>query len=213
MFEVSQDELEIRKLVESWAIWRDSGDWERLRGTWHEGGMMHSTWFSGTGQEFVAGSEAAFNRGIEVLHTLSGTSIDVRGERAIAQTKMAIQQRADVAGVICDCVCMGRFYDFLEKRKGQWGIVNRQPIYEMDRLDPVDSSKSLDLDQKRLASLPAGYRHLAYMQQGIGLAVKLDLPQTRGPAVEALYAAGKKWLHGEDAGGLKVDKGVTTTGK
>lgn len=194
MFEVSQDELQIRNLVESWAIWRDSGDWERLRTTWHQGGTIQTTWFYGTGEEFVTGSQAAFNRGVEVLHTLSGTSVDVQGDRGIAQTKMAINQRGDIDGIACDCVCMGRFYDFLEKRDGRWGIVKRQPIYEMDRLDPVDGNLQLNLDKERLASLPSGYRHLAYLQLKIGLNVKLDLPQTRGAEVEALYAEGKAWL-------------------
>ncbi len=198
MFEVCSDQLEIRNLLESWALWRDSGDWDRLRTTWHQGGMMQTTWFYGTGEEFVAGSQAAFNRGIEVLHTLSGTSIDVQSHRAIAQTKMAIHQRAIVNGTACDCVCMGRFYDFLEKREKRWGIMLRQPIYEMDRLDPLDSAASLGLDKAKLASLPAGYRHLAYVQQMIGLNVKLDLPQTRGAEVEALYARGQDWLKGSE---------------
>ncbi len=198
MFEVSSDQLEIRSLIESWAIWRDSGDWDRLRTTWHQGGMMQTTWFHGTCDEFVAGSQAAFNRGIEVLHTLSGTSIDVEGNRAIAQTKMAINQRAVVNGAACDCVCMGRFYDFLEKREGRWGIMLRQPIYEIDRLDPLDSSVHLDLDKEKLAALPAGYRYLAYVQQMMGLKVILDLPQTRGAEVEALYAKGRAWLKGSD---------------
>ncbi len=196
MFEVSQDELQIRSLVESWALWRDSGDWSRLRTIWHEGGTIQTTWFYGTGEEFATGSQAAFNRGVEVLHTLSGTSVDVQGERSIAQTKMAIHQRGDIDGIVCDCVCMGRFYDFFEKRNGRWGLVKRQPIYEMDRLDPVDSTLELKLDKEKLASLPAGYRHLAYLQLQIGLKVKLDLPQTRGAAVEALYAEGKVWLEG-----------------
>ena len=74
----------------------------------------------------------------------------------------------------------------------------RQPIYEMDRLDPLDSAVSLDLDKEKLASLPAGYRYLAYVQQMIGLNVKLDLPQTRGAEVEALYAKGKDWLKSSD---------------
>ena len=196
MFEVSADELAIRSLIDSWAIWRDSGDWERLRTTWHEGGRMETTWFSGTGEQFIAGSQAAFNRGIEVLHTLSGTTVDLAGNRAIAQTKMAINQRADVDGIACDCVCMGRFYDFLEKREGRWGLMLRQPIYEMDRLDPLDSSAHLDLDKDRLATMPAGYRYLAYIQSGLGLNVKFDLPGTRGAAVEALYDKGKQWLQG-----------------
>ena len=57
---------------------------------------------------------------------------------------MTISQRAEVEGVPCDVLCMGRFYDFLEKRDpqgapsrtGQWGLVLRQPTYEKDRMDP-----------------------------------------------------------------------------
>ncbi len=197
MFEVSQDELQIRNIVESWAIWRDSGDWERLRTTWHPGGTIQTTWFYGSAEEFIVGSQAAFNRGIKVLHTLSGTSVDVQGERAIAQTRMAINQRAEIEGVVCDCICIGRFYDFFEKQNGRWGMIKRQPIYEMDRLDPLDSTLPLNLDKTKLASLPAGYRHLAYLQLQIGMKVKLDLPQTRGAEVEALYAEGKTWLQGK----------------
>jgi len=45
-------------------------------------------------------------------------------------------QRARVHGVVCDVVCTGRFYDFLERRDGRWGIALRQPIYEKDRSTP-----------------------------------------------------------------------------
>ena len=114
----------------------------------------------------------------------------------MAQTKMEIHQRAMVEGVLCDCVCMGRFYDMFEKREGRWGLVLRQPIYEKDRLEPVDASEKLNLDKEALARFPAGYRHLAYLQTKIGLNVRMDLPQTRGDAVEALYAQGKAWLDG-----------------
>ena len=64
--------------------------------------------------------------------------VDVSGDRAIAQTKMTISQRATVEQHVCDVVCTGRFYDFFERRSGRWGLVLRQPIYEQDRLDPVD---------------------------------------------------------------------------
>jgi hypothetical protein len=37
----------------------------------------------------------------------------------------------------------GRFYDFLEKREGRWGLVLHQPIYEKDRMDPVDPAVRL----------------------------------------------------------------------
>ena len=62
------------------------------------------------------------------MHLLGGSSVEVRGNRAIAQTKMTILQRGPVPGVQCDVTCIERFYDLLEKREGYWGIVLRQPI-------------------------------------------------------------------------------------
>ena len=192
-----QDEFEIRRLVENWALWRDSGDWTRLRAVWHDDGTMQATWFRGTADDFISASKRAWEGGLEVLHSLGGCSVEVRGSRAIAQTKMSIHQRASVHGVVCDCVCMGKFYDLLERRSGQWGLVSRQPIYERDRLDPVDASTRLDLDRELLASFPAGYRHLAYLQTKAGLNVERDLPGTKGDKVDALYRQGKRWLVGE----------------
>jgi hypothetical protein len=107
---------------------------------------------------------------------------------------MTITQRATVHGVVCDVVCTGRFYDFLERRDETWRIVLRQPIYEQDRLDPVDSAATLTLDAALLARFPVGYRHLAYLQTQLGFTVKPDMPGLTGPEVEALYARGAEWL-------------------
>jgi hypothetical protein len=95
---------------------------------------------------------------VRILHFLGGTSVEVAGDRAVAQTKMTISQRASVDGVLCDVVCAGRFYDFFEKRDGRWGFVLRQAIYERDRLDPVDPTESVALDPELLSRLPEGYR-------------------------------------------------------
>ncbi len=191
------DRLAIRDLVENWAVWRDAGDWERFATVWHEEGWMSATWFQGPARDFMRVSQEGFAKGVRILHFLGATSIDLQGERAIAQTKMTISQRALVHDVLCDVVCTGRFYDFLEKRKGQWGIVRRQPIYEKDRIDPVDPAATLRLDQTALAALPEGYRHLAYMQELIGYKVKRDMPGLIGPEVEKLYGEGRDWLAGK----------------
>lgn len=191
------DRLAIRDLVENWAVWRDAGDWERFATVWHEEGWMSATWFQGPARVFMRVSQEGFAKGVRILHFLGGMSIDLEGERAIAQTKMTISQRALVHDVLCDVVCTGRFYDFLEKRRGQWGIVRRQPIYEKDRIDPVDPAAALRLDQNALAALPEGYRHLAYMQELIGYKVKRDMPGLIGPEVEKLYGEGQVWLAGK----------------
>ncbi|MGY4498828.1 hypothetical protein ACVWYH_002759 [Bradyrhizobium sp. GM24.11] len=191
------DRLAIRDLVENWAVWRDAGDWERFATVWHDEGWMSATWFQGPARDFMRVSQEGFAKGVRILHFLGGTSIDLAGERAIAQTKMTISQRALVHDVLCDVVCTGRFYDFLEKRQGKWGIVRRQPIYEKDRIDSVDPAAALRLDQQALATLPEGYRHLAYMQELIGYKVKRDMPGLIGPEVEKLYGEGRDWLAGK----------------
>lgn len=196
MDEQHEARLAIREVIENWAVWRDAGDWERFRTVWHDDGVMMATWFQGPAAEFIRVSQEGWARGVSILHFLGGSSIDVAGERAIAQTKMTISQRAQVHGVKVDVVCTGRFYDFMERRAGRWGVVLRQPIYEKDRMDPVDPSAQLRLDGDLLAQFPEGYRHLAYLQTGIGYAVKRDMPGLKGPEVDALYARGKRWLAG-----------------
>jgi SnoaL-like domain len=195
-----EDKRVIRELVENWALWRDALMWDRFRTVWHDDGRMMATWFQGTADEFIKVSQEGYARGVRILHFLGGCSIDVAAARAVAQTKMTISQRARVEDVLCDVVCTGRFYDFFEKRDGRWGLVLRQPIYEKDRLDPVDPAARLELEPGLLAQFPEGYRHLAYLQSRIGYKVKPDMPGLDGPEVEALYRRGERWLKGEALG-------------
>ena len=193
------DKARIREVVESWAVWRDAGDWERFKSVWHQGAVMMATWFQGPAERFIDASREGWDKGVSILHFLGGSSIDVAGDRAIAQTKMTISQRANVDGVACDVVCTGRFFDFFERRVDAWGIVLRQPIYEKDRLDPIDPAAKLRLDATLLEQFPEGYRHLAYAQTRLGFTVKRDMPTLKGPEVVRLYARGAAWLSGRAA--------------
>jgi len=191
------DRLAIRDLIDNWAMWRDTGRWDDFRKLWHADGVMMATWFQGGVDAFIKVSQQGFARGARTSHFQGGMSIDLKGARAIAQTKMQIAQRGPVDGVVCDVVCSGRFYDFLEKRRGRWGLVLRQPIYERDRISPVDPAAKLKLDKKLLARFPEGYRHLAYLQTRNGQTVKLAMPGVTGPELEALYRRGAAWLKGK----------------
>lgn len=207
-FELSGEQLDrdfetrliIRQLVEDWAIFRDARLWDRFRQVWHSDGRMMATWFQGSAEEFIQVSQAGYDNGVRILHFLGGSTIDLAGDRAIAQTKMTISQRALVDDVEVDVVCTGRFYDFFERRDGRWGLVLRQPIYEKDRMDPVDPTATLRLYGDLLALFPIGYRHLAYLQTRVGYTVKRDMPGLDGPEVEALYVAGSNWLGGKPHG-------------
>jgi hypothetical protein len=99
-------------------------------------------------------------------------------------------------------VSTGRFYDFLAVECGDWKLVRRQPIYERDRMDPVDPAATLKLDKGRLLAWPAGYRHLAYLQAEDGFTIKDALPGLTGPAVDQLNREGSGRLSGSERPGV-----------
>ncbi|QUQ68537.1 nuclear transport factor 2 family protein [Kutzneria sp. CA-103260] len=188
------DEQRIAAVVQRWALYRDAGDWDRFAELWHPDGWMSATWFQGPYEEFIRASRKAFADGVRILHFLGGTAADVAGSRAVAQTKMTITQRGVVHDTEVDVVCTGRFYDFFALHEGDWRITHRQPIYETDRMDPVDPSAVLSLDPGRLNRFPVGYRHLAYLQEANGQQVRPGLPGLADEATTRLYREGRAWL-------------------
>ncbi len=198
------DRIRIREVIDNWVIWSDSGDFERFPSVWHDDGWMTATWFQGPATEFTRARQAGFERGVSIIHFLGASTADIADNRAIAQTKMTINQRAAIDDIEVDVVCTGRFYDFFEKRDDRWAIVRRQPIYEKDRLDPVVPGTPLALEPDLLARFPDGYKHLGYLQTKAGFSVRLGLPGLRGPEVETLYAEGKAWLAGSAEPGVRL---------
>lgn len=196
MSDPSADKAAIFEVVNNWVLWRDAGDWDHFATVWHPEGWMTATWFQGRAEDFIRVSRAGFEKGVNILHFLGGWTCELAGDRAISQVKMTIHQRATLDGVAVDVACIGRFYDFFEKRRGKWAIVRRQPIYEKDRLDPVDPAVVPRIDRDALMRFPEGYRHLGYLQEKNGFKVKLGLPGLHGPGVEKLYREGKEWLAG-----------------
>ena len=192
--DILRDKLAIRQLVDNWVLWRDAGMWEQFRTVWHPEGRMLATWTQGTGDEFIAMNKEGWAKGVSILHFQGAHTSEVSDNRAIAMTKMHINQRAKVHDVLVDVVCTGRFYDFLEKRNGKWGFILRQPIYEKDRMDPVTPGASVPMDQGLLESFPEGYRHLAYLQTRAGATVNADLPTAKGAALDRLIAEAQAWL-------------------
>ncbi|MEY2928096.1 MAG: hypothetical protein RL367_2573 [Pseudomonadota bacterium] len=195
----AMDRMAIHELLQNWVLWRDAGDWERFATVWHDDGRMYATWFQADAAEFIEGCRKGFDAGIIGLHSLGAISVEVQGTRAIAQSKMQIVQRGEIDGIEVDVTCLGRFVDALEKRDGRWGMVFRQPVYELDRMTPVNPAHMPQLDQELLNSYPVGYRHLAYLQTKVGFAVYNNLPGTRGPEIDALNARMHHWLDGASA--------------
>ena len=191
------DVLQIRDLIERWVVYRDAFLWDKFRTVWHEDGVMKATWTQGPFEDFIKITVEGLKHGLNIMHNLGGSAIEVRGNRATAMTKMIILQRAVVEGVLCDVSSYARQYDRWEKREGQWGLVFRETIADKDRIDPVDTTEKVVLDKELLTRFPQEYQHLAYLQTKIGYKVNPDVPRlSGGKSLEEAYARGEEWLAG-----------------
>ena len=190
------DVLVIRDLIERWVVYRDALLWDRFRTVWHDDGIMTATWTEGPYEDFIKITEEGLKHGLNILHILGGSAIDVKGDRATSMTKFMILQRAEVEGILCDVTCYARHFDLWEKRGGKWGLVYRGTITDKDRIDPVDNTESVILDRALLDQFPIEYRHLAYLQTKSGYTVDKDCPRmSGGKSLEALYKKGDDWLN------------------
>jgi len=194
---MDQDVMQIKDLIERWAVYRDAMMWDKFRTVWHPDGVMTATWTEGPFEDFIKITQEGVKRGLNILHILGGTAVEVVGTRAVTMTKFIILQRAELDGVLCDVNCYARHYDLWEKRSGKWGLVYRGTIADKDRVDPVDPGARVALDKSILERFPIEYRHLAYLQTKAGYDVDKDCPRiSGGRALDALYQKGADWLAG-----------------
>ena len=194
------DETEIRRVVQNWALWRDTGAWENLRGCYAPGARVQTTWLVGTAEEFIAASQASFERpqAPRGTHAIGASSIRIEGDKALAETRMTLLVRATLEGLEVDATAWGRFVDWFVRIDGRWAIARRYAIHEKDRLDTVDPAAVLKLDAERLARFPSGYRHLAYLQSRGGAQITPDLALHNSAAQDAIYASSQEWLQSRD---------------
>lgn len=192
------DRAEILRVVQSWGLLRDEGRWDELRKLYAPDALQTTSWAMGTAAQFIERCiEGAKKPGARrSMHSIGASVIELNGDRAIAETRRIILTRATLHGVLIDLTNYGRSYDRFVRHMGAWKLQQRNGIYERDRIDPVDSTQTVQLDTKELAKYPEGYRYLAYLQAGAGERISPNLPTPNSPELERLYAEGQAWLQG-----------------
>jgi hypothetical protein len=87
---------------------------------------------------------------------------------------------------------------FLKKQPQGWQVLCNHPIYEKDKLVPVDPRRLPKIDYESLGKEPKGYRYLAYGTRRLGYPIKQNLPQLYGKERDKLYQEMVEWLDGKD---------------
>jgi hypothetical protein len=188
----------IQSLIQDWGFARDQGRWEALEAIFHPDGEIAVSWFRGPYSEFVAHCRRNHGRGSTAKHLLWPSRIAVKHDRATAETNVAILVRQTIDGVEVDLTSQGRFLDRIERRKGEWRMVERAALYERDRLDPVEPSPRFDtlMAGADAGRYPAPYRYMAYRVHAAGRSLAEPVHYDGRSETEAMKARYAAWLDG-----------------
>lgn len=195
------DEQEIRRLRERWAFGRDYGDWDEIAACFHPGATISISWYEGDIAGFIEGSRklnakrAPDERG---KHWLGGARYWIEGDRAVAETDAMILGRVRLDGHLFDTTTWARFYDLVERRDGDWKIVQWKMIYDADRMDAVEPGKvpASFHENIDLSPYPAACAHLCYRLAKSGQSVGGNIVSRGSEAEAACKDEGRRWLAG-----------------
>ncbi len=193
----TSDRLDCMDLIQAWGLCRDQGRWQQLLDTFHPDGIIAVTWFKGAFADFVEASKRAAAGSTSLSkHQIGWPLVTLQGDRAVAETSIAILGRATLQGVLVDNTSYGRFLDRLERRNGQWRITERVAIYEKDRLDPVMPGEAFNrfMAETDFSAYPEAYRFLAHRLVSNGRKLASPIVVHGSAEADALYDRYRVWL-------------------
>ncbi|RAL01717.1 uncharacterized protein BO80DRAFT_473518 [Aspergillus ibericus CBS 121593] len=196
------ERFKIREICEGWGSYRDAAEWQNYLSMFFPDAYITTSWHSGPIDSFLQSSKDAFARGpefMDILHRMLGCAVetDEALTRAGGKMKVTITVRFNIDGVETDVDADCRFFFFLEKREGRWGVVFFTLLFDKDRLVPVNPGYVLKVPEEEIERFPSGYRYLAWAEEKVGVKVRVDL-NAHGPERDALYAKCRGWLEGKD---------------
>ncbi len=197
------DKFAIAELIQSWSVYRDQGKWQELRDTFTPEGHISVSWFRGLFEHFVEHCRASSAAGHTwSRHHLFTPTIELSGDRAVAETPVIIRVRQMFKTVPVDLTSCSRFLDRVERHSGRWLLAERAAIYERDRLDPVEPSRAYEQLFKAggAARFPEQYRYMALrLAHAPGRTLAPVVYRDGEPETADLYARFSAWLAGEAA--------------
>ena len=189
------DKHKISEVVSNWAFYRDQRAFDKLKTCFHPDATIQVSFYSGSADGFI--QKIKMSKKGNVKHLVGNIRIELKGERAIAESNTTVMLRRRFFDIEADLTCYLRFFDLFEKRDTIWRIADRTGIYEKDNMLPVELSDHLDL--RKLESYPPYCRHLCfYLEnvQGISGISSFPIVGTDSDAEREIFKKGEEWLAG-----------------
>ena len=190
-----QEKYACAEVILSWGLYRDQRRWPELVATFHPDGEIAVSWFRGPFAEFVEHCK----RGGPSKHLIMPPLVRVNSARATAETSIVIIVRQVIDGLPVDMTSRARFLDRLERRDGDWKILERAALYEQDRLDPVvpsDAFTKLMREADAAQEHPEPYRYMAYRLAAAKRPLAEPVHYDGAPHTQELVARYGVWLEG-----------------
>lgn len=205
--EIWQAKAAIAELAANERMYRDTGQWDLMHDAYYDESHVRVSWFNGSGHDFVEGSRVRVRAGEKwsnAVHLVGPTTIQLNGDRAIADTGCTVNARRLVEGVELDNTLFVRHRSMVERGPDRtWKLRSFRAVYERDVLAPVVPGEFIKIDTERLATYRRSYRFHCYLLELAGGTPDDSLPGVDRPElVDAVIAEDEAWL----AGGIYTPK-------
>ena len=189
------DRLAVADVIVRERIARDNHDWTVMAECYHEDSFVETSWFRGTGRDFVAASRKIVRPASLNFHILQPFAVIMNGDRAIAEMPCTLRS----FGTLGDAeVSLEGFVRLLwrARRAGDtWLIAGLRAIFVRDIIIPCDPARPPRIDGDKLDAFRPSYRYLSYQLTELGVPVRGDLPGVDRPEmVTALRNEERAWL-------------------
>jgi hypothetical protein len=133
------DEAAIKRVHIRYCRAVDRMDWDLLRSCYHPGAVDDHGSFRGGVEEFIGWLAGQLPHLVSTMHFTGNQLVEIDGDRAWMESYTRAYHRipATAGAPAADLVLNVRYVDRLEKRDGEWRIVDRVLVHDSERFDPV----------------------------------------------------------------------------
>ena len=186
---------EVCNLIVGERMYRASGRTEEHAKCFWEDASIRTSWQSGGVQSFVGQTPVETRHDLMMVNRSPAPLVHLNGDRAFVEYPSTTIRSVMIGENEAILTSYMRLLYKVEKRGGQWRILEMVSLNEGDQLAPAVPGTDLQIDRALAAGLRPAYRWLAYSRLAAGGTESDDLPGTDRPEdVERLYTEFDGWL-------------------
>lgn len=143
-----KDREAIREVIHRYCQAVDRCDLEMLKGCYHSDGYDDHGFFGGNAHDFSDYVIPCLEVVDSTIHAITNTRIQLNGDRASCSSQWSVIHRLKNSGGFTDFWHQGRYLDVFEKRDGEWKILHRVIVCDMDRwIETLDIRSQVLVDE------------------------------------------------------------------